>query len=157
MLISASSANAGTSFLIYSLYVAGLMLILSDFSQRKHYLSIIGGIVLAGGLVGILACEKDIYVLFLSVTIAVSLIMAVHLTMLYLTKRDWIDRYVETKNDTLIGQEGYTTTEVCGYGHMVIGSTNILISSIKAIEKGKRVRIIKIEGEQICVEEIDEK
>ncbi len=154
MLFGANSFTDGSSFLILALYASGLMLILSDFSQHKHYLSIFGILLLASGLVGILASERDIYAVFNAVIIAVAIIMGTHLVMLYLTKREWINRYSEKSSDTLIGLEGVTTTEVQGNGHMAIGSTNIFVSSEKSIEKGKKVRIIKIDGDKIFVEEI---
>lgn len=154
MIIGASNINSGSSFLIFALYIVGLMLILADFSQHKHYLSVIGILVLTSGMVGILISGRDVYSLFLAVIIAVAVIMGTHIVLLYLTKREWIKRYSEKNNETLIGLEGVTTTVVEGDGHMIIGSLNIFVSSENNIEKGKKVRIIKIEGEKIYVEEI---
>ena len=155
MLIAGTNFTAGTSFIIFSLYVMGLMLLLTDFVQHKHYLSVLGVLLLLGGFIGILASERDLYEVFVAVIVAVAVIMLIHLAMLYATKREWINSYAEKQPNSLIGQEGVATTDVGESGHVLVNGTNILVSALAPVSKGKRVRIVGISEEKIFVEEIN--
>lgn len=155
MLIAGTNFTAGTSFVIFALYAVGLMLLLTDFTQHKYYLSVLGVLLLLGSFIGVLASEKDLYEVFVAVIVAIAIIMGIHIAMLYSTKREWISCYAEKQTHSLIGQEGVTTTEVGETGHIVINGTNILVSASAPIDKGKRVRIVGVDGEKILVEEID--
>lgn len=144
----------GFSFILLTMLVSGMMLIFVDFIQRKKYISFAGAVLIIGGLTGYMISAPDISVLFWLITAICSVLMLVHLLMLYLTKREWIKKYSIKTEDQLLGMEGIATTTIDGTGHMIVADTNVLVSSSEVIEQGERVKIVGIENGNFVVEKL---
>lgn len=146
------------------LFAVGLMLIITEFYRPLRGLGYgCGGVVTSLAIVLRMLSDAGIGTLFLMLFIAAFVLLAAHLLMLALHKREWLllstgitdDDGSDTEYSYLIGLCGVTTTEVNPSGHMSINDINFYVSADEYIEQGVEVTVKQVSGANIIVERVE--
>lgn len=98
----------------------------------------------------------DNFMIQLIVFVIVSIISL--LAMKPLTKKIRNRKYEPTNLDRVIGKEGVVTKDITknSYGEVKVSGSIWTATSKKAISKGTQVKVLKIEGVKLLVEEVKE-
>lgn len=98
----------------------------------------------------------DNFMIQLIVFVIVSIISL--LAMKPLTKKIRDRKYEPTNLDRVIGKEGVVTKDITknSYGEVKVSGSIWTATSKKAISKGTQVKVLKIEGVKLLVEEVKE-
>lgn len=154
------------SFVVIVLGVAGLALVIVEFFQPMYGIGAGSGsaLIVAAVVVRMLAYGTEGMLFFMLFFVACILLVS-HALMLRLHKREWLTQSVyateEPDNEDdiysfLLSLEGTATTRIDGYGHMSINDVNFYVTAESPIQKGERVRVVKVEGDRIVVRRADE-
>lgn len=147
------------------LFAVGLMLIITEFYRPLRGLGYgCGAVITALAIVLRMLSDAGIGTLFLMLLIAAFVLLAAHLLMLALHKREWLllstgiadDDGSDTEYSYLVGLRGVTTTAVNPSGHMSINDINFYVSADEYIEQGIQVTVKQVSGANIIVERVED-
>ena len=149
------------SIVVIVLAVLGLALIAVEFFQPMYGIGVGCGsaLVIAAIAVRMLAAGTEC-MLFFMLFFAATIVLSAHVLMLGLHKRAWLMQSVYASDEAdadddiysfLLSLEGVATTRIDGYGHMAINDVNFYVNSDTLIQKGERVRVVKVAGDKIVV------
>ena len=152
------------------LYVAGLVLVFSEFFVPGGILGIIGGVALIASMaLGVYhfpdyALQILLAQLIVAVTLIVSGVMVLPRTRIasYMILDSPMTQdgepWVSDKSDeSLLGQEGEVYTMLRPTGVIIVCDQRVMaVSEGEYIEPGARVRVIDVHGNRVVVERVDE-
>lgn len=148
------------NILVVCLWITGLILFAAEFFQPMRGIAyVLGSALIVAAFVSRMvygsAGEAFAFVLVTSVVI-----FAVHIVSLATQHRDWLNvSRIEKAGErsrrygTLIGSIGTANTPIDHTGNVTVGDINLVVYSEKAIEKGCRVRIVRVTPDRIVVEQ----
>ena len=171
MLVSASFGTeiarlfSGMSTLSAVLLTVGLILIITEFFRPIKGIGIgCGSAVTACGVTVRMLSDGSVGMLFALLLFIAAILLAAHLLMLALHKREWLipslgivdeEPPPDDEYSYLIGLRGYTTTAVAPSGHMSINDINFYVTSSMPIDSGVEVEVKKVSGAKIIVEPVE--
>ena len=155
--ISALFADMTATVLI--LLALGLVLVIAEFYRPMKGLGYgCGSAVLVLGVTLRMLASPSVATLFLMLFFIAAILLAAHLLMIALHKREWLlvstgitDEENADKYSYLVGLRGTTTTSVAPNGHMSINDINFYVTSSTPIDVGVDVVVVKVSGDRIIV------
>lgn len=148
------------NILVVCLWITGMILFVAEFFQPMRGIAYVLGAVLTVSAFIARMTYGSAGEAFAFVLVTAAVIFAVHVVSLATQHRDWlrvsrIEKAGERSRryGTLIGSIGTANTPIDHTGNVTVGDTNLVVYSEKAIDKGERVRIIRVTPDRIVVEQ----
>lgn len=144
-------------------WLCGIVLVMIEFYQPMKKISyILGAVTLFATLAIVAVVTESAGACFAFVFLTVSLLMLLHILMLYTHKRRWLAVAAVKKGaktvaiSRLIDKEGIATTDISPNGHVTVEDTNLFVSSETPIARGDKIVIRGVREGRVQVEKIDE-
>ena len=147
----------------------GLMLIIVEFFQPARGIPSYCGIVLSlcGIVIRMLKSDGTFIMLFYMLFGCALILLVAHVFLSLRQKKAWLTQSLAIKlekamNDDgiddyedLIDKIGTATTDIDENGHVTLGDINLYVASDTFIEKGSKVRVVRVSDDKIEVEAVE--
>lgn len=155
------------SIVVVICFFVGMMFVIIEFFQPAHNIfSACGATLIIFSIVIRMLEGGTVAMLFMMTFSAFILVAASHIIMLFFTKSLWLSsKYKNAESSEiadsssyafLVNLEGFSTTDISPQGHMSINDINFFVTSNERIEKGKKVKVVDVDGDKILVEKVEE-
>lgn len=151
-----------SNILVVALWVTGMLLFFVEFFQPMRGVAYILGVLLIGAAFVVRMIIGSPGEAFIFVWATAVLMFVLHSVSLFANKRDWLKvarlkkagernrRYL-----SLIDSIGVAITPIDLSGNVTINDVNLAVYSDTPIQKGEKVRVVKVTQDKILVERAD--